>query len=215
MNSLKSSNCSVIIATNTNIPSRNTDRDIFLACCDIFLLIFFQKSRPVSRVMSRMIIYLERLLPDASSDPPESGPGRPIAFYSVLLRIGFTWLRMLPPARQSLTLPFHPYQQKLAVYLCCTIPGVTSAGRYPVSCPLKPGLSSPAPFRVLQPRSSSLLRYLIYAFSCKVVKIIYSIQIQNLESNQRSFYIIFYINFYIILFESNIKYASAYKFPDN
>ena len=45
--------------------------------------------------------------------------------------------------------------------------------------------------------------------------VIYSIQIQNLESNQRSFYIIFYINFYIILFESNIKYASAYKFPDN
>ena len=29
-----------------------------------------------------------------------------------------------------------------AVYLCCTFPGVASAGRYPASCPVKPGLSS-------------------------------------------------------------------------
>ena len=29
-----------------------------------------------------------------------------------------------------------------AVYLCCTCLGVTSTGRYPASCPLKPGLSS-------------------------------------------------------------------------
>ena len=45
-----------------------------------------------------------------------------------------------------------------AVYLCCTVPGVASAGRYPASCPVKPGLSSPAVFRHLQPRSSVLLR---------------------------------------------------------
>ena len=31
----------------------------------------------------------------------------------------------------------------LAVYFCCTFPGVASAGRYPASCPVKPGLSSP------------------------------------------------------------------------
>ena len=36
---------------------------------------------------------------------------------------------------------------KTAVYFCCTILGVTSTGRYPASCPLKPGLSSPAAFR--------------------------------------------------------------------
>ncbi len=29
-------------------------------------------------------------MPVASSDPPESRPGRPFAFYSVLLRMGFT-----------------------------------------------------------------------------------------------------------------------------
>ena len=39
------------------------------------------------------------------------------------------------------------------VYFCCTSLGVTSTGRYPASCPVKPGLSSPAVFRHLQPRS--------------------------------------------------------------
>ena len=35
-----------------------------------------------------------------------------------------------------------------AVYLCCTILGVTSTRRYLASCPAKPGLSSPMPFRL-------------------------------------------------------------------
>ena len=37
---------------------------------------------------------------------------------------------------------------KVAVYFCCTILGVTSTGRYPASCPVKPGLSSSEPFRL-------------------------------------------------------------------
>ena len=36
----------------------------------------------------------------------------------------------------------------MAVYFCCTGLGVTSTGRYPASCPVKPGLSSPIPFRL-------------------------------------------------------------------
>ena len=44
-----------------------------------------------------------------------------------------------------------------AVYFCCTGLGVTSTGRYPASCPVKPGLSSSAAFRHLQPRLSVLL----------------------------------------------------------
>ena len=44
-----------------------------------------------------------------------------------------------------------------AVYFCCTGLGVTSTGRYPASCPAKPGLSSSAAFRHLQPRLSVLL----------------------------------------------------------
>ena len=35
-----------------------------------------------------------------------------------------------------------------AVYFCCTFPGVASARRYLASCPVKPGLSSPAAFRL-------------------------------------------------------------------
>ena len=56
-------------------------------------------SRTVSRVMSWMIIYLVLPSPTVSSDPPEDEPGKLIALVSVLLRMGFTWLLMLPPAR--------------------------------------------------------------------------------------------------------------------
>ena len=35
-----------------------------------------------------------------------------------------------------------------AVSLCCTGLGVASTGRYPASCPVKPGLSSSGPFRL-------------------------------------------------------------------
>ena len=45
----------------------------------------------------------------------------------------------------------------MAVYFCCTVLGVASTGRYPAFCPVKPGLSSPAVFRHLQPRSFVLL----------------------------------------------------------
>ena len=36
---------------------------------------------------------------------------------------------------------------KEAVHFCCTILGVASTGRYPASCPVKPGLSSSGTFR--------------------------------------------------------------------
>ena len=45
-------------------------------------------------------------------------------------------------------LAFPPLPEKLAVYFCCTILRVTSTGRYPASCPMKLGLSSPVPFRL-------------------------------------------------------------------
>ena len=38
---------------------------------------------------------------------------------------------------------FFPRFAAGAVYFCCTILGVASTGRYPASCPVKPGLSSP------------------------------------------------------------------------
>ena len=48
----------------------------------------------------------------------------------------------LLPRRSTLTILC------MAVYFCCTSLGVTSTGRYPASCPVKLGLSSPVPFRL-------------------------------------------------------------------
>ena len=45
-----------------------------------------------------------------------------------------------------------------AVYFCCTGLGVASTGRYPASCPVKPGLSSSAPFRLCSRDHLSWLR---------------------------------------------------------
>lgn len=42
---------------------------------------------------------------------------------------------MSPWAGCALTAPFHPYRTKAAVSLCCTCPGVTPGGRYPLSLP--------------------------------------------------------------------------------
>ena len=104
-----------------------------------------------------MIIYLERLLPAASSNLPKAGGPRQ-RFCSVLLRMGFTYaLSVTREAVVSYTaLPPLPGICR-AVYFCCTILRVASTGRYPASCPVKPGLSSPAAFRHLQLRLSVLL----------------------------------------------------------
>ena len=88
-------------------------------------------------------------LPDGSSDPPESTTGSRIAFVSVLLRMEFTCARSVTTTAVVSYTAFPPLPSiKKAVYFCCTGLGVTSTGRYPASCPLKPGLSSSAPFRL-------------------------------------------------------------------
>ena len=96
-----------------------------------------------------MIICLGRPLPDGSSDPPESTTGSRIAVVSVLLRMEFTCARSVTTTAVVSYTAFPPLPSiKKAVYFCCTGLGVTSTGRYPASCPLKPGLSSSAPFRL-------------------------------------------------------------------
>ena len=95
-----------------------------------------------------MIIYLGQPLPAGSSDPPESTTGSRIAFVSVLLQMEFTCARSVTTTAVVSYTAFPPLPPKEAVYFCCTGLGVTSTGRYPASCPLKPGLSSSAPFRL-------------------------------------------------------------------
>ena len=96
-----------------------------------------------------MIICLGQPLPACSSDPPESTTGSRIAFVSVLLRMEFTCARSVTTTAVVSYTAFPPLPSiKKAVYFCCTGLGVTSTGRYPASCPLKPGLSSSAPFRL-------------------------------------------------------------------
>ena len=117
--------------------------------------------------MSRIIIYLGLPSPAASSDLPESRPGKPVALCLVLLRMGFTCApsvtrRAVVSYTAFPPLPGIPRREALsadggAVYFYCTGLGVTSTGRYPASCPAKPGLSSPGPFRSCQPRSFILL----------------------------------------------------------
>ena len=91
--------------------------------------------------------------------PTRKHDGPPYAFCSVLLRMGFTYA--LSVTRQAVVsytafppLPAHSGR----LYFCCTVLGVTSTGRYPASCPMKPGLSSPAAFRFCSRDHSVLLK---------------------------------------------------------
>ena len=123
-----------------------------------------------------MVIYLVLMSPSGSSDLPESTTGRRIAFYSVLLRIGFTCALPVTSQAVSSYLAFPPLpagKALQAVYFCCTGLGVTSTRCYLESCPMKPGLSSPAAFRHLQPRPSVPLIFgysNIYLIKCQKKK---------------------------------------------
>ena len=122
----------------------------------------FSASLSISRVMLKMVIYLDFLLPGSSSDLPWGTTGSRMASCAVLLRMGFTEPLLLPEERWALTSPFHPYRPKPAVYFCCTFLRVASTGRYPASCPVKLGLSSPETFRYQQARPFNRLEILFY-----------------------------------------------------
>ncbi len=100
-------------------------------------------SRTISRVLSRVIICLGLPLPTGSSDLPGNPAGHCIVPCLVLLQMEFTCaLSVTTQAVVSYT-AISPLPRG-AVYFCCTGLGVASTGRYPASCPVKPGLSSPA-----------------------------------------------------------------------
>ena len=105
-----------------------------------------------------MIIYLVLLLPAGSSDLPKAWRA---AFISLLFGLASNGVYMCHCCYQQCGSLLHCLSTLTsaseAVYFCCTGLGVTSTGRYPASCPMKPGLSSSAAFRHLHPRLSVLL----------------------------------------------------------
>ena len=106
-----------------------------------------------------MIIYLGLLSPTASSDLPESKPGKLMAFFLVLLRMGFTCAPVVTNRAVVSYTAFPPLlPQAEAVYFCCTGLGVTSTGRYPASCPVKPGLSSSKKLHLPREEGKALFR---------------------------------------------------------
>ena len=113
-------------------------------------------SNTISRVLYLTIIYLDLLLPASSSNLPGTQRATVSSLFGLASDGVYTALSVTREAVSSY-LAFSPLPAKQAVIFCCTGLGVTSTGRYPASCPLKPGLSSPAAFRHLQPRLSVLL----------------------------------------------------------
>lgn len=104
--------------------------------------------------MYRTIIYLDLPLPADSSDLPGHRSEQirkwraACLSCSVLLRMGFTCAPHVTARAVVSYTAFSPLPAWPAVYFCCTGLGVASTGCYPASCPVKPGLSSPAAFRL-------------------------------------------------------------------
>ena len=92
---------------------------------------------------------------------------------------------MCPPCYQEggslLHCPSTLTSQRLAVHFCCTFLGVTSTGRYPASCPVKPGLSSSGTFRPASRDHLSYLQFVILPFWKKNVKVAQQPQAQDVS----------------------------------
>ena len=95
--------------------------------------------------MSWMIICLGQPSPAASSDLPKAGGPRTLCF-----GLASDGVYIYPACYQAGGSLLHCPSNLTAcaaVYFCCTVLGVASTRRYLASCPVKPGLSSPAPWK--------------------------------------------------------------------
>ncbi len=95
--------------------------------------------------MYLIIIYLDLPSPTGSSNLPKLRTSSPVLFGLASDGV-YTAAQVTLSSVVSYT-AFSPLPSR-AVLFCCTFLRVTSTGRYPASCPVKPGLSSPAPFRL-------------------------------------------------------------------
>ena len=107
-------------------------------------LFILTRSKPVSRVLSfKVVIYLRQaLLPALCRPSGEAGQ----AYVSAIgvASDGVYTRSQLPDPLVSSYLTFSPLpRKKRGGIFCCTFLRVASTGRYPASCPMKLGLSSP------------------------------------------------------------------------
>ena len=80
---------------------------------------FPSSGQPVSRILSRVRIYLGKLSPACSCGLPRDQASRAGSFSCLSLhRMGVTLPALLPTTRWSLTPPFQPYYPKEAVCFC-------------------------------------------------------------------------------------------------
>ena len=111
----------------------------FLFCCT---------SKPISRVMSLSDHLSRPSVAERLKRPTWKHDGPP---YRFLLGLASNGVYMCPACYQDGGSLLHCLSTLTsaseAVYFCCTGLGVTSTGRYPASCPVKPGLSSSGTFR--------------------------------------------------------------------
>ena len=115
--------------------------------------------------MSWMIIYLDSCVATEFKRPTSRHDGQPYSLRSGLASDGV--YNALSVTRQAVSsyLAFSPLPVKDWRYVfCCTFLGVTSTGRYPASCPTKPGLSSPGiiPAAIIYPTRMFIISQYIY-----------------------------------------------------
>ena len=105
--------------------------------------------RPISRVMSLSDHLSRPSVARRLQRPTWKHDGPPYGFLLGLASNGVYMARSVTTAAVVSYTAFPPLPRiNGAVYFCCTGLGVASTGRYPASCPVKPGLSSSEPFRL-------------------------------------------------------------------
>ena len=101
--------------------------------------------RAISRVLSCAVICLARPLPDGSSGLPGARRAAVWLHFSLASDGACICPRRCRRGGSLLHCLF-TLTCVQAVVFCCAFPRVAPAGRYPASCPVKPGLSSPRVF---------------------------------------------------------------------
>ena len=95
-------------------------------------LFYFNLSKSISRVLSRIVIYLVHILLYVSSHQIKKMPSRLSLLVSVLLQMGFTRTQHVTIPAVSSYLTFSPLPLQ-AVLFCCTFLKVSLTGCYPAS----------------------------------------------------------------------------------